>query len=239
MVKHMMATLTYSVLTARNSHLRVSAPHDDVSIHVYLYCYSGVRATSPPVHTIATQRSRTIFIPHCSHPLLPCLSRVVLLSTMRVQALLVLVVVVCAAVLPSYVYSWGDTGHSLTARLAMSLFSDKTAALMKEIVPDVRGDISQVSVASWPDTIRCATCPYPYTAAYHTGHHPIAFCTLRQRDDRLSVLCCHATHRSYCPLPSPFLSQSTFRTTSAITTQPSTAARQAVQTQPSKTTPPS
>ena len=69
--------------------------------------------------------------------------------TMRINVLLVFVLAVCGALLPAAVHAWGDTGHSLTGRLAMSLFSDKTTQLMKEILPMENGEIDRVSVASW------------------------------------------------------------------------------------------
>ena len=95
---------------------------------------------------------------------------------MFMRRLLASALLVCALALPIAVHGWGDTGHTITGRLAMSLFSDATAALMRELAPEVNGNISDVSVASWPDTIRCATCPYPYTAAYHTVNLPYFQC---------------------------------------------------------------
>ena len=111
---------------------------------------------------------------------------------MRVNCLLVAAVALSAVVLlAARVAAWGDTGHTLTARIAMSLFEGNTGALMSQLVPEVGGNISNVNVSSWPDTIRCPTCPYPYTAPYHVGQK-----TTLARDGQLSCrsaacLSCH------------------------------------------------
>ena len=75
----------------------------------------------------------------------------------------VLLAAFVAILLPAPLHGWGDVGHSITGHIAMSYFYGNTAALMASIVPDVAGNISDPSVASWPDTIRCANCSYPYT----------------------------------------------------------------------------
>ena len=109
---------------------------------------------------------------------------------MRASVLLASVLAVCAGVLPSAVLGWGDTGHSLTARLAMSLFSDATVQLMKEIVPEKNGNISEVTQRA--------------SLAYYEHEHWLQRHSTESEPEQAAaanchLLCCGALRR--CKLP--------------------------------------
>ncbi|KAI9221064.1 phospholipase C/P1 nuclease domain-containing protein [Blastocladiella britannica] len=76
----------------------------------------------------------------------------------------VLLLLVVLALLTPSAEAWGRNGHSLTGRVAMQLVSETTKAALAKILPEVNGDISQVS--SWADEVK-STPRFRYTAPLH------------------------------------------------------------------------
>ena len=94
----------------------------------------------------------------------------------------VLLLVVLATLLPTSL-AWGDIGHSLIGRIAISQLTPAASTLLVTLAPDsstvqgrpggpnpnatVAGNISDPGIGSWPDRVRSMSSMFYYTDSWH------------------------------------------------------------------------
>lgn len=75
---------------------------------------------------------------------------------------------------------WGTTGHSTVASIAMAFLNSNASAAVKQLLPEVNGDLSEI--ANWADQVR-EQAAYKWSAELHFINTPDWECTyVRTRD---------------------------------------------------------
>lgn len=99
------------------------------------------------------------------------------------------IAVLLLALLPFFpvpTHAWGSEGHYITCLIAESLFTEETAAAVKELIPEYAGG-SLANVCAWPDQVR-RTRLFHWSGGLHFIDTPDFQCNYNYERD------CHDKH---------------------------------------------
>jgi len=96
---------------------------------------------------------------------------------------MLLALAITAASSSSLVHAWGNIGHQLTGTIAQHFISPATQAIVNDLIPDLRGNLS--ASATWADKVKF-TGKYAFTRNLHfvdSQDNPPADCNFDQERD--------------------------------------------------------